>query len=125
MGVVGEPWGGRVGPETYWPLISGFVGAIVGAAGPVAVAMIQAQKDDRNHRRELASRLALADRDKHIELAMKRGGPIMPISIYMAHHIELLERISKGSITAQDIKEMRDKMNELQELVLKLDEEDE
>lgn len=108
-------------PETYWPLISGFVGALVGAAGPVEVAFIQSWKEERNHRRELAARLALADRDKHIELAKERGGPVLPISIYLANHLELLDRLSKGSLTVEDIQAMRTKTNELSKLIIELD----
>ncbi|MND42823.1 hypothetical protein D3C87_988750 [compost metagenome] len=114
-----------MGPETYWPLISGFVGALIGAAGPVAVAYIQARKDERTHRREIASRLALADRDLHVEVANKRGGPVLPISIYLAHHIELLDRLSKGPISAGDIKAMRARTEELSNLLLELDKEGE
>lgn len=110
-----------MGPETYLPLISGFVGALIGAAGPIAVALIQARKDERTHRRDIASRLALADRDRHIEAAQVTGGPVMPISVYMAHHIDLLERLSKGPITPSDMKDMREKTLELHRLLVTLE----
>lgn len=103
-------------PEAYWPLISGFVGALIGASGPILVAAIQARKDERNHQRDLAARLALAERESHIDAVQKLGGgPIMPISLYMAHHIELIDLLSKGNLNPEDITAMNERLTNLRQ----------
>lgn len=49
----------------------------------------------------------------------------MPISVYLSHHLDLLDRLSKGPISADDIKAMRARTDELSSLLLELDKDDE
>jgi hypothetical protein len=96
-----------MGMEFWIPLLSALGGALVASITTVATLLIQAKRDDRRHMREVASRLALEDRNAHIELA-KQGGPqaILPIAVYFSHHLQILEAAADGKLSAEKFSEI-------------------
>jgi hypothetical protein len=95
-------------PDVYIPLLSALVGALVGSAGTVATVWVQARREDRRDRRELAFRIASEQQARHIETAEKSsdGGNIMPIDAYLAHSFALVKAVENGPLTVKVLKQI-------------------
>ena len=100
--------------EIYVPLLSALAGAVIGTIGTVTAVIVQARKDDRRNRRELAVKLATEQQSRHIELASKQGGGVVPpVDLYLIHAFSLLDAIESGSLSAEKLKSINDKLHTL------------
>ena len=91
--------------DVWIPLLSGFVGALVGGASSVIVVLIQSRKEERRHLRETAMQLAIKEWDYHASIVKNKGGSLGPMSYYLASAMKILQRIDikGGNVTAEDL----------------------
>ena len=91
--------------STWIPIITGFVGVLVGSIVPVIMQLIQLKANTRRDKTKLACELAMADRQSAIAISMDnlgRGGKkkyaIYPLSVYIHFHMKLLKAMDKGKL---------------------------
>jgi hypothetical protein len=84
----------------YVPLLSALAGAIIGSAASIATILIQANVADRRERVRQATALALEDLKFQVEHAAPGTG-IVPISIYLRHHLAVLNAIEENDFTPE------------------------
>jgi len=89
----------------YVPLISGFVGALIGAAASIVTILIQSRIHDRRERWRMAVNIALEDYKLHIGTLTKSGQPatFLPLVTYLHYYLALMELIEKGTVTAESV----------------------
>ena len=110
--------GGMSMEQVIVPLLSALIGALIGAAGSVAVVFIQARKENQRHRREIATTIALENRNSHIDMVKQDGGAIFPIELYLAHSVAVLDAIDSGEITPEKLDAISRKQAELRAAIL-------
>ncbi|MCR5859758.1 hypothetical protein [Mesorhizobium sp. J428] len=90
--------------EVWIPLLSGFVGALVGGASSVLVVLIQAGRDRRRHLQELAMQMAVKEWENHAAIVLKRGGALGPMSYYLAEAFKTMKMIEArdGNLSPAD-----------------------
>lgn len=95
----------------WLPLLSGFAGAIIGAGASIATATIQSRKDDRRERVRLIVELAKIDHSLSIDILKsgRRGGLAVPLPIFIAYYMDLMNAIGEGEISPERYAEIRDK----------------
>ena len=93
---------------SYIPLISGFVGAIVGAAASVSTIFISSYFQNKRHQSKLAYDAALEDHRVACDLA-KNGGPtqISPLTSYIHYHVKYLKLVNDNKLTEASLEELR------------------
>src|SRR4051812_38831541 len=90
--------------ENSWiPLLTGFFGAVIGSATAMVTLWIQGRAAARRDRWQLAAQFALEDRRLQASVVEKEGGGVLPISVYIAHHLKIVEAIDEGRYTAEFI----------------------
>jgi hypothetical protein len=82
----------------YVPLLSALAGAIIGSAASISTILIQTKVAERRERIRQAAMLALEDMKLQAAHAAPGTG-IMPVSIYMRHHLAVLEAIEEDDLT--------------------------
>lgn len=93
--------------EIYLPLLSALAGALFGTFGTVAAVVIQARKDDRRHRREIAVRLASEQQAVHLQSAAKHGGGVVPpIDLYLLHALAVMGALEEGKLTKKKLEKI-------------------
>lgn len=107
--------------DVWLPLLSAFGGAIFGSVASVVTVIIQSRKEEARHMREMAVQLALADQSRHLEEARARSPgvqtPILPLSGYVAHYLHALNLARKGSLTAEDLRALKDEGEKVAEAI--------
>jgi hypothetical protein len=85
--------------------ITGFVGALVGAGASLFGLMIQQHYQTKRERVKVASELALVEYQRDLELAKADGGGMVaPLAGYIIFNVRLLEELSKGPITPEQVR---------------------
>ena len=89
--------------DVYIPLLSAFVGAIIGALASIGTVWIQAKTQANRDRVKHAAEMALFDYKTTIERAEKSGKDclIPPISTYLHYHHELTKALEKSGINPE------------------------
>lgn len=90
--------------ELYLPLLSGLVGAIIGAGVAIVTVIVQTRAQSRSNRIKEAISLAVEDWKFRTELSKQRGGKILPLSIFIHYHSRMVELAENGKLTAESIK---------------------
>ena len=102
-------------------LLSGFAGAIIGAASSVAVVFVQIRADRRKEMMKLAMEAAVKEHNVHLEAALKVGQSIacetvLPVSSYVYFYVKLFQLLEKEQISEKSLVDLyieRDKLTEL------------
>lgn len=100
-------------------LLAVAVGGVIGALGPVLIAVIQSRAESRRHSQRLAFESGLADFRARHEMLMQRvarggKGSTYPPWVAIHYSLQLIERLDKkGRLTADDIREIRVMQKEL------------
>jgi hypothetical protein len=94
--------------QTYVPLISGFVGAVIGSASSLIAIWLQGLLQDRRERRKLATDLALEHYKFMVKTAAdsKRPFTLLPLVVYVHYHTELLKLIDAQALTPEAIEHL-------------------
>jgi hypothetical protein len=98
------------------PLLSGFVGAIIGAASSVAVVLVQTRADRRKEMTKLAVEAALKEHNVHLGQSIV-GETLLPVSSYVFIYVRLFELLDKGQITEKSLANLYDEVNRLTDTV--------
>ena len=114
-----------MGPVWLWLLIipaaSALGGALLGAAGPIAVAYIQGRSTNRATRNRLAVEAAIAAFNATRDDVMREGrdGVVQPLSSYLHYHHRVLELLHEGNLTADGMRSIREEQLAFMEIASK------
>jgi hypothetical protein len=99
--------------NSFLPAITGFLGALVGAAASVATIWVQARIKDRRDRIKQAAELGMAEFNAQLEIARGRPGPVPvpPPWAYVWFHWDVLKAMEAGDLSEAKIKEIKDRCN--------------
>ena len=103
--------------ENLIPMISGLLGALVGASASVVTMLIQSKIHDKRERMRLIKELAIHDCEKSYEIAKESGRnfDIIPLVVFMHYHSKLLEAMEKDELTPESAKKLYDESKALGE----------
>ena len=113
--------------KEYVPLISGFIGAIIGGAVSILTMCIQQHFQGKRD----ANRLAIETALKEYKLDFERGRILLdnpntvkldPIVSYVAYHVKLLELILSRKLTPETLRELGDYSRSIKSELAKADE---
>lgn len=84
-------------------LLGTALGAVLGAGGALGAAWIQQGHQTRRERLKAAADLGLADFNQRVKLVERDGGPLLPLSVFVAYHADVLEVIAKRSFDPEAV----------------------
>ena len=89
-------------------LVSGFVGAVIGAAGAVLTVLIKEKYQSRRERSRLAVELATRDYELALENSKRIPGKVRvyPLTSYLLYHLLLLQKLEKPDLTPDELKDV-------------------
>ena len=89
-------------------LVSGFVGAVIGAAGAVLTVLINEHYQKRRERIRFAVELATRDYELALENSKRLSGTVRvyPLTSYLLYHHRLLLALEKADVKPEDIREI-------------------
>lgn len=96
-------------------LISGLVGALIGAASSVGAIVIQSHYQSRRELRRMAFDAAIADCQQAFEAAkaLKREAEVAPLTAYIHFHVRYLELLEQGRLNSETLKALKDERDQL------------
>ena len=111
--------------KEYLPIITGFLGAIIGAAASVVTIYLQNSAQNKRDRIKLASELAIEDFKLALKMAETSGKPhtVLPIAVYVHFHTKLLEALDAGELDEEKIHELTESNKKVIKAVKKANEE--
>lgn len=94
--------------ENVLPLLTGFIGALIGAGASIITMYIQTNAQNKRERNKLASELAIEDFKLSLEMAKSTNKPyaILPVTCYVHYHSKLLELLDSGKLDEEGVKEL-------------------
>ena len=93
--------------------VAALIGAAVGVVGSLGGTWIQQRTESRRDRLRLAAKLGEADFNFFLERAKKHGGPMPPISLYVAYHADVLQALAEDDFTPKRIAKIEQRQTEL------------
>jgi hypothetical protein len=91
--------------ESYISLISGLLGALIGAAASVTGIVVQSRLQAKRDRTKDAIALALEDWKIRLEVIKEHGGgKALPLAVFIHYHARLIEFSEKGELTPDAIR---------------------
>lgn len=116
-------------PE-YVSLLSGLIGALVGAAASILTMWVQQRFQSKRDNARLASEIALKEFEHALQQsqAFSKAGhevEIAPVTVYIAHHAKLLELILQGELTPKAVRDLDEYTRGITNAMKKLWEEEE
>ena len=93
--------------ESYIPLISGLVGALIGSLSSIVTIVIQSRYQRNRDLTRLATESAMHEFAHHLELAKTRKGVttrMPPLSLYVRYHYRFLSLLEAGDLSADHLK---------------------
>lgn len=111
--------------QIYIPLVSGLVGALIGAAASIITVWIQSETLDRREKLRHAAELALEDYKLHLDLAGKTGKEVSipPVSLYLHYYHGLMDLMEKGDLNSKSMCDLANENKEFYEAIKRLNEE--
>jgi len=99
----------------YLPLISGLVGAIIGAAASVLTIYLQLKSLERRDRVHQAAALASEERALLIDKSEKEKTKLIlpPMSLFIDHYVSLLKVVEKDGLTPRAIRRLQARRDKL------------
>jgi DNA repair exonuclease SbcCD ATPase subunit len=106
------------------PLISGFMGAIIGALSSIVAIWIQQKAQSKRDKLKLASEMAKDDHKLAHELAKEHNirAKIFPVLTYQHFHYEILSALENGKLNDKKLQEIQNKNKELIDALNKFEE---
>lgn len=110
--------------ENLLPLITGFIGALIGAAASIFTMHLQTNAQSKRERMKLVSDLALEDFKLYLEMGKRLGKPftIAPIAAYIHYHSKLLEALESGDLDEDRIVKLTEANKKVIESIKKVSE---
>lgn len=100
--------------------IAALLGTAVGAAGSIGGIWLQQRHQSRRDPAKLAAHLGLADFTWRRERAAEQGGRMLPLSIYIAYHLDVLDALEDGEFNPTRIAQIGDRQASLLKAVAAL-----
>jgi hypothetical protein len=109
--------------EAYIPLITGFIGALIGAAASIATVWVQARIADRRARYQQAVEMGMQEWSGHMAAAAAsmKGKPsgVFPPAVYFQTNAGILKAYEDDdTLTPERLNEVYDEADELMEAVI-------
>jgi hypothetical protein len=108
--------------DAYIPLISGLVGALIGAAASIVTVIVQTRAQSSRDRTKEAIALAVQDWKFRCELMNEKGGKILPLAVYVHYHSHLIRLAEDGNLNPQTIKALSAEQDGLIEAIDEINE---
>jgi|SRR6185369_1237595 len=91
------------------------IGAAIGAAASLGSAWIQQRHQTRRDLLRSAVELGQAERQELIDKLKSQpgGGALLPVSVYVAHHAEVLQAIAAGRYGPEVVRRIEEAQQEL------------
>jgi|SRR6266702_4665163 len=95
--------------------IAALAGAAIGAAASLGTTWIQQRHQTRRDLLRSAVELGQAERQEFIDKLKSQsgGGPLLPVSVYVAHHAEVLQAIAAGRYGPEVVRRIEEAQQEL------------
>lgn len=103
------------------PLISGFVGTLVGALASISTIIIQQRAQSKRDRVKLACEMAKHEHQLGFEVAKLKGkaATIQPLSIFQQYHYEVLRAMESGTLNGDNLVKIKKKNAEVMQTLEK------
>ncbi len=99
--------------DQYIPLISGLIGALIGATASVITIIVQSHYQNKREMTKESITLALEDWKVRLEIIKAQGGKALPLAVFIHYHTKLIALAEKGKITLVAIKQLSAEQEEL------------
>lgn len=111
--------------QIYIPLISGLVGAVIGAVASIVTVWVQAKTQDRREKIRHAAELALEDYKLQLDLARKSGKQVSipPVVLFLHYHLGLMDLMENGKLNSDTIKELAEQNIKFSDVIKELNQE--
>jgi len=86
--------------ENYIPLLSGLIGALIGASASIATIIVQSRSQNKRERIKMAAQIAMEDVKISMEIALKSGKrtAIPAPTVYLHYHMKLMELLENNNL---------------------------
>ncbi|ADU36929.1 hypothetical protein [Variovorax paradoxus] len=84
-------------------LLGTALGAVLGAGGALGAAWIQQGHQTRRERLKAAADLGLVDFNQRVKVIQRDGGTLVPLSVFVAYHADVLEVIAKKAFDPEAV----------------------
>ena len=111
--------------QVYLPLISGLVGALIGAAASIGAVWVQAKTQDRREKLRHATELALEDYKFQLDQGNESGQSfsVPPLSLFLHYHLGLMELMEKDELNTETMRKLARQNTEFYDVIKELNEE--
>ncbi len=101
--------------QSLLALVSGLVGALIGAASSVATILIQSHYQSKRELRRMALDAAIADCEQCFEAAktLKREAEVAPLTAFLHFHVRYMQLLDSGKLNAESLKALKDERDQL------------
>jgi len=92
--------------ENYIPLLSGLIGALIGATASIVTIIVQSRLQDKRERIRMATQMAMDDIKTNVEIALKSGkrASIPPPIVYLHYNIKLMELLEDNKLDSNTLR---------------------
>ena len=92
--------------ENYIPLLSGLIGALIGATASIVTIIVQSRLQDKRERIKMATQIAMDDVKSKVEIAIKSGrkAEIPPPIVYLHYNIKLMELLENNKLDSHTLR---------------------
>jgi hypothetical protein len=97
------------------PLISGFIGALIGAAASVVTIIVQSHYQNKREFRRMAFEAAIEDHRIACDIAKANQQPaqVAPLTAFLHFHYRYLGLLEKGDLNADTLQNLKNERNQL------------
>jgi len=107
--------------QHYVALLSGFVGALIGAAASIATVTVQAHYQARRERMRVAVEAGIEDYKAALEMSKRHSGPgplqLFPLSAFIHFHAEVLEALEGGTLSPETMRDIYRRQSEIRKVI--------
>lgn len=107
--------------QNYVALLSGLVGALIGAAASIATVTVQAHYQARRERMRVAVEAGIEDYKAALEMSKRHSGPgplqLSPLSAYIHFHAEVLEALEAGPLSPETMRDIYRRQSEIRKVI--------
>ena len=92
--------------ENYIPILSGLIGALIGATASIATMIVQSRSQNKRERIKMAAQIAMEDVKMSMEIASKSGklASIPAPIVYLHYHIKLMELLENNNLDSATLR---------------------
>ncbi|HKN87110.1 MAG TPA: hypothetical protein VJV04_09645 [Nitrospiraceae bacterium] len=101
------------------PLVSGLIGALIGAGASITAQIIQARVQSKRDRIKLIIETAIHDQQHLMNIAVKSGRPtnLMPLPVYVHYHAGMLDLLERDLMTPETLSVLKEQNREIMAMI--------